>query len=141
MLGWSPLFTLEEGLDRTIAWYRDFLAMSDARRRACDSRFSNWCRNTTRRRSVHGRFRSGRKSGARRGPRVRRVGHAVAGRFRARFLADHRPLRGAVRKEPSRATSAFADATLVNSGSSANLLALTALTSPKLGDRRLRARR
>ena len=27
---------------------------------------------------------------------------------------------------------------LVNSGSSANLLALTALTSPKLGDRRLR---
>ena len=29
-------------------------------------------------------------------------------------------------------------ATLVNSGSSANLLALTALTSPKLGDRRLR---
>jgi len=30
-------------------------------------------------------------------------------------------------------------ATLVNSGSSANLLAVTALTSPKLGDRRLRA--
>src|SRR5690349_1239812 len=29
-------------------------------------------------------------------------------------------------------------ATLVNSGSSANLLALTALTSPKLGERRLR---
>src|SRR5438270_6944773 len=29
-------------------------------------------------------------------------------------------------------------ATLVNSGSSANLLALTALTSPKLGDRQLR---
>jgi len=24
-LGWKPLFTLEEGLDRTIAWYRDFL--------------------------------------------------------------------------------------------------------------------
>jgi len=29
-------------------------------------------------------------------------------------------------------------ATLVNSGSSADLLAITALTSPKLGDRRLR---
>src|SRR5947208_11766325 len=29
-------------------------------------------------------------------------------------------------------------ATLVNSGSSANLLAITALTSPKLGERRLR---
>jgi CDP-glucose 4,6-dehydratase len=25
-LGWSPLFTLDEGLDRTIAWYKDFLA-------------------------------------------------------------------------------------------------------------------
>ena len=26
VLGWSPLFTLEEGLDRTIAWYREYLA-------------------------------------------------------------------------------------------------------------------
>jgi len=26
LLNWSPLFTLEEGLDRTIDWYRDFLA-------------------------------------------------------------------------------------------------------------------
>jgi CDP-glucose 4,6-dehydratase len=25
ILGWQPLFTLEEGLRRTIAWYRDFL--------------------------------------------------------------------------------------------------------------------
>jgi len=25
LLGWEPLFTLEEGLARTIAWYRDFL--------------------------------------------------------------------------------------------------------------------
>jgi CDP-glucose 4,6-dehydratase len=24
-LGWKPLFTLEQGLDRTISWYRDFL--------------------------------------------------------------------------------------------------------------------
>ena len=24
-LGWSPLFTMEQGLDRTIAWYKDFL--------------------------------------------------------------------------------------------------------------------
>ena len=24
-LGWKPLFTLEEGLERTISWYRDFL--------------------------------------------------------------------------------------------------------------------
>jgi CDP-glucose 4,6-dehydratase len=24
-LGWSPMFTLDEGLDRTIGWYRDFL--------------------------------------------------------------------------------------------------------------------
>lgn len=25
VLGWSPLFTLDEGLERTISWYRDFL--------------------------------------------------------------------------------------------------------------------
>jgi CDP-glucose 4,6-dehydratase len=24
-LGWRPLFTLDEGLERTIAWYREFL--------------------------------------------------------------------------------------------------------------------
>ncbi len=24
-LGWKPLFTLDEGLTRTIAWYREFL--------------------------------------------------------------------------------------------------------------------
>jgi CDP-glucose 4,6-dehydratase len=27
MLGWSPLFTLEQGLEKTIAWYKDFLKM------------------------------------------------------------------------------------------------------------------
>jgi CDP-glucose 4,6-dehydratase len=26
ILGWDPLFTLDEGLDRTIAWYREFFA-------------------------------------------------------------------------------------------------------------------
>jgi CDP-glucose 4,6-dehydratase len=26
VLGWAPQFTLEEGLDRTIAWYKEFLA-------------------------------------------------------------------------------------------------------------------
>jgi CDP-glucose 4,6-dehydratase len=25
VLGWSPMFTLDEGLDKTISWYRDFL--------------------------------------------------------------------------------------------------------------------
>lgn len=25
MLNWSPLYTLEQGLERTIAWYREFL--------------------------------------------------------------------------------------------------------------------
>jgi CDP-glucose 4,6-dehydratase len=28
MLDWSPLFTLEEGLEKTISWYRDFLGVS-----------------------------------------------------------------------------------------------------------------
>ena len=25
MLNWSPLFTLQQGLERTISWYREFL--------------------------------------------------------------------------------------------------------------------
>ncbi len=29
VLGWSPLFTLEEGLDKTITWYKEFLAESE----------------------------------------------------------------------------------------------------------------
>jgi CDP-glucose 4,6-dehydratase len=28
ILGWLPLFTLEEGLDKTIAWYKEFLSKS-----------------------------------------------------------------------------------------------------------------
>lgn len=30
ILGWRPAFTLEEGLDRTIAWYREFLGATAA---------------------------------------------------------------------------------------------------------------
>jgi nucleoside-diphosphate-sugar epimerase len=30
MLGWKPQFTLETGLDRTIAWYREFLGVPAA---------------------------------------------------------------------------------------------------------------
>jgi len=26
MLQWSPLFALDEGLQRTVAWYREYLA-------------------------------------------------------------------------------------------------------------------
>ena len=51
----------------------------------------------------------------------------TTGRFAAQFEKRVRPL-----------YRECASATLVNSGSSANLLALSALTSPKLGDRRLR---
>lgn len=29
VLGWEPLFTLEEGLDRTLSWYRDFFTDRD----------------------------------------------------------------------------------------------------------------
>jgi CDP-glucose 4,6-dehydratase len=28
LLGWSPLFALEEGLDKTIMWYKEFLVES-----------------------------------------------------------------------------------------------------------------
>ncbi|MGA9355513.1 MAG: GDP-mannose 4,6-dehydratase [Terriglobales bacterium] len=31
MLSWSPTFTLDEGLDQTIGWYREFLGVSAAR--------------------------------------------------------------------------------------------------------------
>ena len=34
VLGWSPLFTLDEGLRRTVAWYRDHLRPQAARRAA-----------------------------------------------------------------------------------------------------------
>lgn len=34
VLGWGPLFTLDEGLKRTIDWYENFLASGDAGRRA-----------------------------------------------------------------------------------------------------------
>ena len=33
MLGWAPLFTLDEGLERTIAWYREFLRMMTRKQR------------------------------------------------------------------------------------------------------------
>ena len=49
----------------------------------------------------------------------------TTGRFADQFESDFAKFMG------------VRDATLVNSGSSANLLALTALTSPKLGDQRL----
>ncbi len=52
--------------------------------------------------------------------------YLTAGRFSEQFEADFADLLGV--------SSAF----LVNSGSSANLVAATALTSPKLGDRRLK---
>jgi CDP-glucose 4,6-dehydratase len=29
MLGWRPLFTLDEGLRRTINWYRNFFRMEE----------------------------------------------------------------------------------------------------------------
>jgi CDP-glucose 4,6-dehydratase len=28
ILGWEPLFTLENGLDKTIAWYKEFISMT-----------------------------------------------------------------------------------------------------------------
>jgi nucleoside-diphosphate-sugar epimerase len=29
LLGWSPLFTLEQGLEKTVAWYREFITALD----------------------------------------------------------------------------------------------------------------
>ncbi len=53
--------------------------------------------------------------------------YLTANRYAERFEADFAEYFG------------LSDALLVNSGSSANLVALTALTSPRLGDRRLKA--
>ena len=69
---------------------------------------------------------------------VRRRGAVQPGRCQPRLLPDGESLRRQVRGATSPTTSASSDALLVNSGSSANLVALTTLTSPKLGDRRLK---
>ena len=60
-----------------------------------------------------------------------------AGRFVARFLAHHGPLRRRGSKREFARCFGMRERVLSNSGSSANLLAVSALTSPKLGDRRL----
>ena len=57
------------------------------------------------------------------GQSVRRRGNAAAGGFLARFLAHHGPLRGAVREANLRGWYGIRECVLVNSGSSANLLA------------------
>ena len=54
------------------------------------------------------------------------------------FWLTDGPLCGAVRAGIRRAGWECAQCLLVNSGSSANLVALSALTSPRLGERRLR---
>jgi CDP-glucose 4,6-dehydratase len=36
MLNWSPLFTLEEGLQLTVDWYREFLESTDAHSRVTE---------------------------------------------------------------------------------------------------------
>jgi CDP-glucose 4,6-dehydratase len=40
MLSWKPLFTLREGLDATIRWYRDFLNLGQSRKGAKESQES-----------------------------------------------------------------------------------------------------
>jgi CDP-glucose 4,6-dehydratase len=32
LMGWHPAFTLDQGLDEAIAWYRDWLERREARR-------------------------------------------------------------------------------------------------------------
>ena len=78
------------------------------------------------------------RPGALRRPRVRRGGAASPGRLEPRLLPHRQPLHRGVRGRASPTTSDVSDALFVNSGSSANLVALTTLTSPKLGERRLK---
>ena len=137
-LGWAPLFTLEEGWSGRSTGTGSFLGVTmssrptSLRERILDLVSEYHDAAFAERPFVPGETPvpvSGRVFDA--------DGDAVAGRFLARFLAHHRPLRRAVRTRVRALCSACASAILVNSGSSANLLAVTALTSPKLGDRRL----
>ena len=70
------------------------------------------------------------------GQGVRRRGGGRAGAHQPRLLADRRPRARGVRARPG-ARTGQRHALMVNSGSSANLLAVIALTSPRLGERRL----
>ena len=126
------------GLARTISWYREFLSVSerDGAAARADSAiwWSEYCAEPF--------PRASRSCRARR--RVPVSGNVFDG-AEMRLLVDSSldfwlttgRFADAVRDANSRAGWASASAVLVNSGSSANLLALTALTSPKLGDRRL----
>lgn len=46
-LGWRPLFTLDDGLQRTINWYREFLASPHRMLICCARRSRNWSRSIT----------------------------------------------------------------------------------------------
>ncbi len=99
-------------------------------------------RNTTRRPSRPATVRARPDAGARGRPGLRRrrsCGSLVDAV--ARLLADHRPLRRSSSRAASPGYFGLRHALLVNSGSSANLLALSCLTSPQLGDAAAAARR
>ena len=132
-LSWSPLFTLEAGPGAHHLLVPGVPAQRD---RNCARRFWTWWASTARR-----PFRRARSSrGSSTVPVSGKVFDAAemralvdssldfwltTGRFAAQFEREFARCFG------------VRDCLLVNSGSSANLLAVSALTSPKLGDRRL----
>jgi CDP-6-deoxy-D-xylo-4-hexulose-3-dehydrase len=84
--------------------------------------------------SVPKPFRTGRDRDAASRQSGRRAGNGTDGGSLAGRLADHRPLQRPVRAKLAKLIGVNFLIT-VNSGSSANLVAFSALTSPKLGPR------
>ena len=132
-LSWAPLFNLEEGLERTISWYREFLATNPISP-GPNSRPGGrvLCRRLSRRRDF--------VPGSTKVPVSGKVFDAAEMRSLVDSALDFWLTTGRFADQFEREFarwSGLRDCLLVNSGSSANLLAVSALTSPKLGDRRL----
>ena len=135
---WSPLFTLDTGIERAISWYRDFLGGAAMRLPRKAARRDSAAGGAILRRNLRRQAVSWKAKAACR----LRAAFSMAPRCACWWIP--RWISGLPRaglptasSMNSRAGWASASASLVNSGSSANLLAVSALTSPKLGERRL----
>ena len=129
MLGWRPGSTWSEGLERTIAWYREFLPMPDATRRRADApprRSSAWSRE------YHAAAFAPPRLRARARPPVPVSRPGLRRRRRCVTWSTPRSTSGSPPAASPReferefaAVFGVRHAILVNSGSSANLVALT----------------
>ena len=105
---------------------------------SCARRSWTWSASITREAFAAREFVPGPVAGAGRRPRLRRRGDALAGRFRARLLADDRPLRRPVRARVRPLVRRARLRCWSTPARRPTCWRCRALTSPKLGDRRLR---